>query len=329
MKKKAAIVISAVFLVLVFIALKSFTPPILANNSIAQLREVSVNGDVQTMLLRGRDRSLPVLLFLHGGPGMPAMYLAHDFQRDLEDHFVVVHWDQRAAGKSYRNGIDPNTLTISQLLDDTNRVVDYLLDEFKAHSLWLVGHSHGTYIGALYARSHPEKVAAYVGLGQIGDFERSTPIQDEFLSTKLPELGLSPDLEITGSNREELLFKTGSEIYGETSFMPLILSGLMATEYSLSDIINVAKGSSFSSQHMTYDRTRDLISEETEFDLPVAIIMGSDDMTTPISLAREYYDAISAPDKRFFTFPQTAHFPHYEQPERFLEVMLELKELWQ
>ena len=45
--------------------------------------------------IRGNDSSLRVLLFLHGGRGMPAMYLAHAFQRELEKEFVVVQWDRR------------------------------------------------------------------------------------------------------------------------------------------------------------------------------------------------------------------------------------------
>ena len=71
----------------------SFTPPILGANAIASLEAVDINGDRQYLLIRGKDKTTPVLLFLHGGPGMPAMYLGHRFQRPLEKDFVVVHWD--------------------------------------------------------------------------------------------------------------------------------------------------------------------------------------------------------------------------------------------
>src|SRR5512146_3172668 len=73
------------------------TPTIRGPNSIALLERIRIGDVDQYILIRGNDSSLPVLLFLHGGPGMPAMYLAHAFQRELEKSFVVVQWDRRAA----------------------------------------------------------------------------------------------------------------------------------------------------------------------------------------------------------------------------------------
>ena len=86
------------------------TPAIRGPNSIALLERIRIGNVDQCILIRGNDSSLPVLLFLHGGPGMPAMYLAHAFQGELEKEFVVVQWDRRGAGKSYREDIS-STLT--------------------------------------------------------------------------------------------------------------------------------------------------------------------------------------------------------------------------
>ena len=103
---------------------KSFTMPIFAQESIADLFTVDVNGDAQYLLVRGVDRKQPVMLFVHGGPGMPAMFLAHDFQRGLEKEFLVVHWDQRASGKSFKGTADQAQLSISLLLNDMDVVVE-------------------------------------------------------------------------------------------------------------------------------------------------------------------------------------------------------------
>jgi pimeloyl-ACP methyl ester carboxylesterase len=310
---------------------KSFTIPIFTKDSIAELFKLDVNGDAQYLLARGVDRKQPVMLFIHGGPGMPAMFLAHDFQRDLEKEFVVVHWDQRASGKSFKPTADQAQLSISLLLSDMDIVVDYLRRSLGADRLWIVGHSHGSYLGALYARRHPEKVCAFVGTGQVSDESgsgRTRAIQEEFLRSRLEGLGLDPDTVIDDSNLEELLFMTGSELYGETSFSPLLMSGLMAPEYSLFDALNIASGSSFSSQFMVYDMPRDLLTSEWQFDVPVAVIMGRHDMVTPTQLSREYYDRIEAPNKAWYVFEETSHFPHFEQPLKFAKTLVELKSKW-
>jgi pimeloyl-ACP methyl ester carboxylesterase len=310
---------------------KSFTMPIFAKDAIADLLELEINGDTQYLLVRGVDKQQPVLLFIHGGPGMPAMFLAHDFQRDLEEEFVVVHWDQRASGKSFKRTADQVQLSTSLLLSDMDVVIDYLRRTLGAQKVWVVGHSHGSYLGTLYARRHPEKVCAYIGAGQVVDGSRSEHtrmLQEDFLRSQLEGLGLAADTVINDSNLEELLFLTGSELYGETSYGPLLKSGFMAPEYSLFDVLNVARGSSFSSRTMVYDMPRDLPASEWGFDVPVAIIMGRHDMVTPTQLSRKYYERIEAPSKAWYLFEEASHFPHYEKPRPFTETLVELKNQW-
>lgn len=324
-----SVLLSLIFLILISAfsyAVKSFTPPIFSKNAVAQLRAIDVNGDKQYVLIRGHDKRAPVLLFLHGGPGMPAMYLAHDFQRELEKHFVIVHWDQRGAGKSYRKDISPGELKISQLLADTTAVLDFIQNELGAEKVWLAGHSHGSYLGALYAKQYPERLHAFIGIGQTTNPAREVEVQDTFLKTQLEKLRLPAETIIDGSNREDLLFKTHSELYDSDSFIPLLMSGLKAAEYSLFDSLNIAKGSSFSSRHMTYDVAgHNIYNIELKFEIPVIIMMGAYDMVTPTELAREFFDIVEAPEKVWIEFERSAHFPFFEEPGKFTEELEKLK----
>ena len=103
-----AIAIALLFLILLGFVVpirRGYTPKFNSPQSVALLEQVSLSGGRQYVLIRGKNKQNPILLFLHGGPGMPTMYLAHDFQRDLERDFVVVQWDRLGAGKSYPEAV--------------------------------------------------------------------------------------------------------------------------------------------------------------------------------------------------------------------------------
>jgi pimeloyl-ACP methyl ester carboxylesterase len=301
------------------------TPAIRGPNSVASLERLRIGGVDQYVLIRGNDASLPVLLFLHGGSGMPAMYLAHAFQRELEKEFVVVQWDRRAAGKSYREDIN-STLTTEQLVADTVELTDMLRARFHQDRIYLVGHSWGTYLGMLVIARHPELYHAYVGIGQLA---RSSPIpriQDEYIRQSARRIGdqdAIKELEEKGASvRETLLFKFGGEIHSAKSFMPLLLTGLAAPEYSLRDARNIPKGVSLYSRNFVYDSiSSELMDVVTQVEIPVYFFTGRYDYTDPFTLTEQYFSAINAPEKHIVWFEESAHFPFYEEPAAFARQM--------
>lgn len=301
------------------------TPAIAGRSSIASLERVRIGGVDQCVLIRGNDVSLPVLLFLHGGPGMPAMYLAHAFQRDLEKEFVVVQWDRRGAGKSYREDIS-STLTSEQLVADAIELTNVLRARFNQDKIYLVGHSWGTYLGMLVIARHPELYRAYVGIGQLA---RSSPIpgiQDEFIrqsAGRVGDQGAIKELDARGAGvRETLIFKFGGEIHNAKSFMPLLLTGLAAPEYSLRDARNIPKGVSLYSRNFLYNSiSGELMDVITRVEIPVYFFTGRYDYTDPFTLTEQYLSKINAPEKHIVWFEESAHFPFYEEPAAFTRQM--------
>src|ERR1017187_1685378 len=290
-------------------------------NSIASLERIGIGGVDQYILIRGNDSSLPVLLFLHGGPGMPAMYLAHAFQRELEKDFVVVQWDRRGAGKSYREDIS-STLNSEQLVADTVELTNLLRTRFHQNRIYLVGHSWGTYLGMLVIARHPELYHAYVGIGQLARSSPIAGIQDEYIRQTARQIGDQDaigELEEKGASvRETLLFKFGGEIHNAKSFMPLLLTGLAAPEYSLRDARNIPKGVSLYSTHFVYNSiSGELMDVITQVNIPVYFFTGRYDYTDPFALTEQYFSKINAPEKHIVWFEESAHFPFYEEPAAF------------
>ncbi len=129
-------------------------------------RFVDVNGSEQWVTIRGADRGNPIVLFLHGGPG-EVVSLAPSVTRVWEDDFIVVHWDQRGAGRTYgRNPKPPANLSLAQLRDDGLAITLWLTRYLEKRRVILVGHSWGSILGLHMLNAQPELFSAYVGTGQ-------------------------------------------------------------------------------------------------------------------------------------------------------------------
>jgi len=152
--------------------------------SIERSEYLPLDGAKLYLLVRGADRTAPVLLWLHGGPGGAERPLFRYFNGDLEKRFVVVYWDQRSAGRSFDPKADPHRLTIAQHLADLDAVVDHLRQTLSQGKIVLMGHSWGAALGLLYAQAHPEKVSAFIGVNPLVATQKGKQAQYDFVSAE-------------------------------------------------------------------------------------------------------------------------------------------------
>lgn len=121
--------------------------------------------------IRGTDKSSPLLLYLHGGPGSPLgvpIFRAYGGHL-LEDHFIVVYLHQRGIMKSPR--LPDSSHGVDKYVDDVHRVVEYLGRRFPGREVFMLGHSWGGVLAYLYLSSYPSGVSKLVAV--------STPIDAE------------------------------------------------------------------------------------------------------------------------------------------------------
>jgi pimeloyl-ACP methyl ester carboxylesterase len=296
-------------------------------DSIASLEMVDIGGAQQCILIRGHSTKNPVILFLHGGPGMPCMYLAHEFQRPLEKDFVVVQWDRRGAGKTYREDTPPESMSVSQEVADAVELVNLVRSRLGHSKVYLVGHSYGTYLGMIVAERFPELFHAYVGIGQLAySGKRNREVQDRWIRERAGAAGNERLLDQLDAgvpiDREKWLFRFGGTLHNKKSFTTLLFIGLRAPEYSLMDALKVRKGVNFTSKNMKYDAINgDLIDAVQRLDIPVYFFTGRHDYTDPTEYTEEYARRLQAPKKEVVWFEESAHFPFLEEPEKFVREM--------
>jgi len=331
-RRLIAAAVALTIALLLYWGLRVYTPairddPISPGSAIASLEQVELGGSKQWILVRGKNVHAPIVLFLHGGPGMPMMFLAHAFQSPLENHFLIVQWDRRGAGKSFSFNIDVSKMRLSQEIADTISLIEKLRSRFGPRKVILIGHSYGTVLGVLVAARRPDLIQAYVGVGQEGcDHQTEKRLQDSWLAQ---EALRAHDTETFGeatSGRpydwESALFKYGGEILNKTSFLYLVEIGLRAPEYSLLDGFDVKAGVNFTHANMKNDvYSGGLMDAVPAIDVPTYFLEGRRDYTSPFACAVRYLDRLKAPRKELVWFDHSAHFPFLEEPDRFAAVL--------
>ena len=153
----------------------TITPPITdaqgntIPGSIATLEKVNLNGSEQWISIRGRDADKPVLLFLAGGPGGSQLVTERRALGGLEDHFVVVNWEQPGAGKSFTS-VDHASLTPERYVTDGIELVNVLRERFGEEKVYVLGDSWGSVLGIWLIQRNPELFHAFIGTGQMVAF---------------------------------------------------------------------------------------------------------------------------------------------------------------
>jgi pimeloyl-ACP methyl ester carboxylesterase len=309
--------------------------------SISEKIHVNINGVEQGMFIKSKDETNPVLLFLHGGPGMPEYFLTQNYPTGLEEHFTVCWWEQRGSGLSYSPGLAAETMTVEQLVADTLEVTKTLRSRFGKEKIYLMGHSGGSFIGIQAAARAPELYHAYIGMAQMAYQLKSERLAYEYMIEQYTEKGntkMVRKLEAAPPTmtvplpasydllRDEAMHTLG---IGTTREMKSVVSGVflpswLSREYTLGEKVNIWRGK-ISSKRILWNQmlATDLTQQVTELDLPVYFFHGSYDYTVTYSETKSYFENLKAPLKGFYTFEQSAHTPLFEEPEKMLKILRE------
>jgi len=312
------------------------TAPLEGPAAIATLESVPLGGVEQTILIRGKDRTAPVLLYLHGGPGFPHLSLAPRYSDELEKEFVVVHWDQRGAGASCA-GTDWDNVTLEQIVADTIELSAQLAERFGSTGrIVLLGHSWGSVVGALAVQKRPDLYHAYVGLGQLVNGRQNEVLSLEWtvgeaqrrndqealaaLRTVAPPYS---DYEQLGKQRKWLIAYGGS-VYAMDRVRPLIWPALFGPEYTLGTRFSFP-GCFSASINAMWGRIDgvDFPSQIPRLEVPVFFFIGRHDWNTPYALVEEWAEILEAPSVEVVWFEDAGHMIPVESPAEFQRALIE------
>jgi len=321
--QKKNIIKGLVVLPVIGLLLRTRTPSIKGHkNSISTLRQVSINGTKHELMIRG-----------NGGPGCPETPYVRKYQDLLEQNFTVVQYDERATGKSYHFFEDYSKLSIDLLVDDLIALTDYISKKLCTKQIILAGHSFGTVVGIKTANKAPDKYLAYVGIGQIGDFWKGELESFEYALEQATLQNNVQDIKDIEAYHESVLghkesfprniirkYAGAARLINEASDM--VTGILLNPEYNLFDAIRYGKGLAISDKTLWKEvKEGNLPNEVSDLKLPCYFLMGKYDYLTPAKTAKEYFDFITAPVKEFIVFEHSAHYPQFEEKEKFYDLI--------
>lgn len=313
----------------------------IVEDSIAELRQVELNGRKEWISIRGYNQNNPVLLFLAGGPGGSQMAAVRHDLSELEKYFVVVNWDQPGSGKSY-SAVNTNDITLDTYIEDGYALTKYLCETFNQEKIYIVGESWGSALGIFLIDKAPELYHAFIGTGQMVDFVE-TEILDYQLALEIArensDTATVEKLEANGLPPYyggDVTWKSAEYLNYLSSYMtqnPDIQNGgyntfrdLFSNEYGIIDKINYLRGivNTFNHVYPQLYET-DLRTDYTQLGVPVYFFLGRHDINAPTSLVEEYFEILDAPVKEIIWFENSGHSPWINESALFVQELLKLK----
>lgn len=298
---------------------------------------------------KSNDKTKPVILFLHGGPGSTMSQYEDNIYGVWAKDFVLVNWDQRGAGRTYgRNApavineeyFIENPLTVEQMTKDGIELTKYILDYLDQQKLIVVGTSWGSILGMQMILDSPALFYAYVGHAQFVNFSKNI----QYAYTKVYEMAKNKEDEITleklnilgeppydnARSYGQLLrivkkYEAENSIPGPDSWWKIASQydnekdskdRYDADDYSF---INFVGDQKLGIKSMVSDI--DFAKDGLVIKIPIYLIQGEQDILTSKKINKPYFDKIKAPKKEYFLLPDAAHGFNQSVVDKQLEIV--------
>jgi pimeloyl-ACP methyl ester carboxylesterase len=276
---------------------------------------VTIGGIKQYILIKGTDDSKPLLLFLHGGPGASLLHETDFISGKLQEHFVVVQWDQRETGETLKLNKSSQPLSLSLFYNDTHALIDTLLTKFQKPKLYLAGYSWGSGLGFYIADKYPQLLYAYIAISPVIDQWRSETISLDMLKQTM---GKNARKELSNV---KIPFKDWEQLYYHRKWL-LKQEGQKFVSLSLrKSYIQAWAATWFAVWLQACDIN--LFESLQTIHCPVYFLAGEKDYNTNHAITKEYFDKVQAPKKEFFLFKGAGHGVPETDPAQFQAIIID------
>ena len=241
-------------------------------------------------------------------------------------------WAQDSKPKTEQTPID------TSFLIKINGVEQYLeiKKEFQARKIFVACHSWGSIIGIYLILKYPEDYAAYIGIGQFVNPNKSLVLARNFvteqakLNNDTTTLNAISGIQFSVENGYKNSFDDLMKFYG------------VANKYFINDKVSVLSDpTQLYSDYSNIDWFTPLMTSGkvlinymnsiridffpfNEFEIPIYFFAGRYDYNTSSVVVEQYFKTIKAPVKKLYWFEQSGHSPNWEEPTLFHQRLLQI-----
>ncbi|MFI5221177.1 MAG: alpha/beta fold hydrolase [Bacteroidia bacterium] len=298
---------------------------------------IKLGGEEQYVEITGVSDKNPVLLFLHGGPGWPQTPHLRYFNAELTKSVMLVAWEQAGCGKSFMHNQEPKNLSVEQLINDAHELTLILKKKFHTDKIYLAGFSWGSVIGLQLVKKYPDDYAAYFGISQVIDMNRSIDLSREWIRKQAEQrkdkkmLKLVEQLEKKDTTicktpldcffkKYELLTKYNGAIYKKQSEAEIKKAETKYEDYKKYDWL---KGFMYSCSRLGNAIFETNLTSLTKLDVPVYFFVGRHDQSLPSIVTEEFVAKLNAPKKEIVWFENSGHEPLEEEADKFNRAIID------
>lgn len=297
---------------------------------------IQVNGLSLGTIFDDKVDERPLLIYVHGGPLYPESAIITKYFPQISQYFQCVFPEMRGAGMNANIEITNGKAVFDDFVSDVREITLHFLKKYNKKKAFIIGHSFGTVTASRVAKKYPELYYAYLGVGQVNDMYAHNQVVYDFMFETAKAKNKKKLLNKLENNKNRIYLSSKEFFLSSQQVTTLEKKGIFHTRkygsfQTIKDVFSYKLysftekkqffGALFSNKLMTFltNEMFDMnVGEEIgNLAIPMYIFNGKHDLMACSEQAIAFFEGVKAPKKYFYSYENSAHFPMFDEPQKF------------
>ncbi len=309
---------------------------IIAQNEISEIKEFNLGGYPQKVLIEGKSKNTPVVIFLHGGPGFPIPFSVgcRGLFPEITNKTTMVYWDQLGCG--INNYPIDDSFTINHFVEMTIQLIKEVRKLFPNNKILLFGVSWGSILALKASLKCQDLINGVVTYGQVlyeltYNNDVYSALENSDLSAKkkqeLSQIKNNPTHTAEETKKVMNWVQKYTEGYtcktGEKApLFPIITGILTSPDYKFKDFKAMVVNGYLKNKSLMNELIKtDLRKDFEQITIPYQILQGSTDIVTSTTQISEFVAKLNNPNVTCKIIANCGHLPNKNGMDEIIETI--------